>query len=197
MMRHTPISTQQAKDKPTLEGLTHRTGLTHRIEGLHSHHEEEIGRWSLPAPPLSCLCLVFSPNNIWRAAPYDRKGRAPNDSHVPLSRGGRDSALPDAQPPAFTSLRLQQRPGSASQSSLSAPPPWRRASSMHRVMDHPKASITAMAISASETSFNAPLVILILRNLPLPLRLCLFLPESLVILMLLLLPEMLHFILLL
>ena len=37
----------------------------------------------------------------------------------------------------------------------------------------------------------------LLRNLPLPLRLCLFLPESLVILMLLLLPEMLHFILLL
>ena len=37
----------------------------------------------------------------------------------------------------------------------------------------------------------------LLRNLLLPLRLCLFLPESLVILMLLLLPEMLHFILLL
>ena len=37
----------------------------------------------------------------------------------------------------------------------------------------------------------------LLRDLLLPLRLCLFLPESLVILMLLLLPEMLHFILLL
>ena len=38
VMRYTPNSTHQAKDKPTLEGLTHRTGLTHRIEGLHSHH---------------------------------------------------------------------------------------------------------------------------------------------------------------
>ena len=38
VMCHTPISTHQAKDKPTLEGLIHRTGLTHRIEGLHSHH---------------------------------------------------------------------------------------------------------------------------------------------------------------
>mgnify|MGYP005735506141 FL=1 len=37
----------------------------------------------------------------------------------------------------------------------------------------------------------------LLRTLLLPLRHCLFLPESLVILMLLLLPEMLHFILLL
>ena len=42
VMRHTPISTQQAKDKPTLEGLTHRTGLTHRIEGLHSHHVTHV-----------------------------------------------------------------------------------------------------------------------------------------------------------
>ena len=52
VMRYTPNSTHQAKDKPTLEGLTHRTGMTHRIKGLHSHREEEIGRWSLPAPPL-------------------------------------------------------------------------------------------------------------------------------------------------
>ena len=115
------------------------------------------GNWTME--PACTASLVppscFSPDHTWRAAPYDRKGRAPNDSHVPLSRGGRDSALPDAQPPAFTSLRLQQRPGSASQSSLSAPPPWRRASSMHRVMDHPKASAITMAISASETSFNA------------------------------------------
>ena len=42
VMRHTPIPTQQAKDKPTLEGLTHRTGLTHRIEGLHSHHVTHV-----------------------------------------------------------------------------------------------------------------------------------------------------------
>ena len=56
--------------------------------------------------------------------------------------------------------------------------------------------------SALRRRVSMPVMLLLLhstllRDLLLPLRLCLFLPESLVILMLLLLPEMLHFILLL
>ena len=53
--------------------------------------------------------------------------------------------------------------------------------------------------SALRRRVSMPVMLLLLhptllRDLLLPLRLCLFLPESLVILMLLLLPEMLHFI---
>ena len=108
VMRHTPISTQQAKDKPTLEGLTHRTGLTHRIEGLHSHHVTHVpnaahkqGKSPMEHALTRSLCPLpdhrtpFTP----RSLPTRKEARTPDT--FPLSRGGR--------PP----MHLVARPGHA------------------------------------------------------------------------------------
>ena len=93
VMRHTPISTQQAKDKPTLEGLTHRTGLTHRIEGLHSHHVTHVpnaahkqGKSPMEHALTRSLCPLpdhrtpFTP----RSLPTRKEARTPDT--FPLSR---------------------------------------------------------------------------------------------------------------
>ena len=104
VMRYTPNSTHQAKDKPTLEGLTHRTGLTHRIEGLHSHHVTHVpnaahkqGKSPMEHALTRSLCPLPDHRTPLkpRSIPTRKEARTPDT--FPLSRGGRGHALPVAQ----------------------------------------------------------------------------------------------------